>query len=339
MLAGVTDLRSAPAELATGLGLGRTVGAPANLKPGDANPVWSVVTTTGRWVVKTQLPAGPWWFAGARRAHRLERAASEAGILVPRPADPLAGAVGFWSHVGEGVHARAMRHLDGHRPAGRLGGEHAAWAGRTLALLERAGLPVDPAEPGNAYRAYRSDEWDAWLGEATAKDILDRGRARRLARLAAQLAERMAGHDDPAGLRLLHRDLSRYNILVTAAGPALLDFDHAGAQRPWWEVAGHAVKLATADLTTTPPDEDTVRQVVRAYLGHGGSGGPSDEGAFTGLLAAQLSFAAWQLWIACGHRDSTPEFRVRCAGGLRRAVDEIDAVVRGGREWAGWLRP
>jgi Ser/Thr protein kinase RdoA (MazF antagonist) len=338
MLAGVTDRRSAPGELAAALGLGRLTGAAVDLKPGDANPVWSVVTATGRWVVKTQRPAGSWWFAEARRAHRLERAARDAGIHTPQPAETPAGAAGSWSPVGDGVHARALRHLDGHRPAVPLDGETAAWVGRTLALLERADLPTDQAD-GNAYPAHPLDEWDAWIGEATAKAVLDQDRAHRLARLAAQVNERMAAHDDPAGLRLLHRDVSRANILLTPAGPALLDFDHAGAQRPWWEAAGHTLELAAPDLAAGPPDEHTVRRVVRAYRAHGGAGGPADESAFTGLLAAQLAFAAWQLWIACGHRDGTPEFRALCARGLRRAVDEIDAVVRGAPEWAAWLRP
>jgi hypothetical protein len=42
------------------LGLGPIVGVVVDLKPGARNPIWSVETTSGQWVVKTQLPRGPW---------------------------------------------------------------------------------------------------------------------------------------------------------------------------------------------------------------------------------------------------------------------------------------
>jgi Ser/Thr protein kinase RdoA (MazF antagonist) len=186
-------------------------------------------------------------------AVRLERAARAAGIRTPRAvaAPPGETAVRVWERV-----AGAAPHL----PASP---ELAAWLGRTVATIGR--LALVPQSTMDLVNSTVDTPGDGVLAE-------------------------VAGSAGPPKV-LCHRDISSRNILLTADGPVLLDFESAGPQVPWWELVHHAFLLSCRDLGPEEPDPGTIRAAVAAYREHGGDVGPADRTAFAGLAAGLLTWA------------------------------------------------
>lgn len=331
-------------EFARRLGLGAVVpGSVRDLKPGDRDPVWALDTETGRWVVKTARPAGPWWYDQARRAAVLESAAADAGISVPRSAAPVDGAevVGLWTKAGDRLCLRAMERVEGAVPSSAPVSEQLArWVGTTLAGLEAVAPRVAGAWDATGYATHPVAEWAQWLDEGREAGLLSvEERDETLALVSALNAQIEDVTRDLATdeLRLLHRDVSRVNIIVAPSGPVLLDFDHAGPQRPWWEAVCHVFQLASPRQGPPDPDRAVVAAALDAYRAAGGVGGPATAEAFTGMLAARLSFAAWLLWNACGHRGGDGAWRRKCGADFRVGLGGLRSVQRAAVRWAKWL--
>ena len=323
-------------RIATALGLGALQGEPRNLKPADSNPAWAAETSRGPWIIKTAVPPGAWWFDAMSQAGALELAARYAGIATPEPADER-GDAGLWHDVSGEMYARAVRWVPGHHPELPLEPEQAKWLGAALAAIEQTRLPADPASD-SGYRLHPQAAWLEWISEAVAMGRLDPATADGLAALVADLNDVIASARGQAAIyQRLHRDVSAVNILVTDSGPVLLDFDHAGPQVPWWEFVADTFNLASPALGVAEPSRSTVDAAYAAYLRAGGTPGPADLTAFTGMLAARLSFTAYLLWVSCGHRGSTRDQQAQAKRELHEALVTLPALQKGAARWASWL--
>ena len=322
-----------PARLAELLGLGTTRGEPRLLKPGDK--VWRVGTDSGDWVIKTVRPSGDRWAEDMTRAGRLERAAAAAGLPIAQPREPGPDATGMWTPIGDGRYARATRFVPGQHPVTPLDPATAAWAGRILAGLER--LALDAGTP-TAHTVPDTAQWNDLLSGAEADGVLETRVCRELRAATAATTELVTVVPIPP-VRLAHRDIGPVNILSTSDGAVLLDFDRAGPQVPWWECVGTAFTLASPNtkLGAEPASRGTVHTVLNAYLDAGGVPGPADRTAFTGLLAARLSFTAFQLRVACGRLGHDATARSRAASYLRQATIGLPGLVDRLDVWSDWL--
>ncbi len=284
------------------LGLG-TPGDPPELVAGGSSAArWRVRTARGRWLVKT-TPAPPdWQLHEMQVSGRLERAAYEAGVPMPAPAEPVAARsvpAGYWVRLDEdGRYARASAWIDGMPCTGPASESLAAWLGRTIAAIECLRLPSDPSAEA-AYPVHPMPDWQEWLGQAVSAGTL-----RRTGTLAvldaitdgtALVREALAGNPE---FRLAHRDVSRSNIVVAAGGPVLIDFDYAGPEVPWWEFVHHGFDLASPVLGEQPPRPELIHVALASYAGAGGLPGPARPEAFAGLVRAMLSTLAYELWLA-----------------------------------------
>ncbi|MFF5306746.1 phosphotransferase [Streptomyces sp. NPDC013161] len=323
------------------LDLGVAAGPAANLKPGDPNPVFAVDTERGPWVIKTVRSAGgAWWLDRVQRAASLEQAALAAGVAMPGVAPATPGErIGMWTPAGDGTYARALVRITGSHPPVPLAPEVSRWVGGTLAAVETVAPPIPGAWEETGYPTYSAQEWADWLDEARALDMLSSAQAVDAAHLITELNERIeAGIKDCPALKVLHRDVSRVNILLTDGGPLLLDFDSAGPQVPWWEAVGHFFALASPDLGRVEPDRRSIDAAVAGYRAAGGEPGPAAPEAFAGRLAAELSYAAFLLWNACGHRGGDAAWHRRCAHGMRRSLGALSSIAASAQRWSTWLR-
>lgn len=329
-----------PAEIADRLGLGPMRRPAVVLKDAEPYPVRRLDTDSGPWVVKVNVlrPEHEFWKGAVAQAGALETAAWSAGVPVPEPFIAPDEGLGVWHHLGGDHYARAARFLEGTEPVVPVAPDLATWAGSVTAAFERLAIPADPGIDAD-YTLHPESDWDDWLAQAQELDVLDARQARELKstalRVNAIVGDALAA--DPVKL-VMHRDTSSDNIRLTADGPVLLDFDAAGPQVPWWELVCIAFYAASADLGAAAPERATVDACLDGYTAAGGRGGATDETAFTGLLAMRLSFAAYQTWMACGHRGGSPELRAEFARGLRESITALSAQLEAIPAWAAWLR-
>ncbi|MFE1320543.1 aminoglycoside phosphotransferase family protein [Kitasatospora phosalacinea] len=330
-----------PAAVAAAFDLGRPLGTWHSPSNGDAPTDTRVLATTrGRWVVRTDRLLSDWHREQAHRVHRLQHMALASGIEMPRPVEPPSPAVGYWHRHDDGTVVRVSSWLDGH-DLRRVGPEHvdhaqaAEWTGRTLARI--AALDTTG---GNLPAPHPLEEWQEWIAEAQAGSLPVAAPARTLLPLVADATAlvREAMRNAPAST-LVHGDTSRANVLRTPNGYALIDWETARTDVPWWEAVNVAFRFATPfNGPTADADPRTVRPLLAAYLDAGGPGGPADATAFAGLLRSQLAATAWCLWLALGHRGADADQRAFGTRIVTAAARDMPGVLSSLRPWTALLR-
>jgi Ser/Thr protein kinase RdoA (MazF antagonist) len=283
--------------VASAFGLGTPLG-PLRALPGlSGDRVDRLATTQGDWVVKRAVgepsPGGS----------TLELAAVAAGVPTAPAVPPPQPAIGLWGRV-DGAWVRVSAAVTGTPPSVPATPSVAAWLGLTAATLAALDLPAAPR------RASLPD--GPFDGELRAA----------LADFDAVITE--AWTSCPPGL-LGHRDINVRNIVVTASGPVLLDFDGAGATVGWWELVHHSFLLACHDLGPQAPSPATVRAAVEAYAAAGGRVGEASPIAFAGMLSGLIE------WVRTAAHDAD-------AAVIARASASLPLIARNLTVWARLLR-
>lgn len=316
-------------QVARAFGLGTPVAPPEPVEGGGSHLVWRLRTTGGEWAVK-QLNRSRerWWIREFDTAAAFEAAAWDAGIPMPRPVPPpLADLTVDGRRVSFRVHEwRDGTPIDTTDPGVR------AWIGRIMAAVQALRGPVPAPESTLPAAA----EWRAWLDDAppSEADLVQRVRERLpdIAR-AKEFADRSVQELGAALTPVCtHRDIRPDNMLMTAAGPVLLDWDSAGVEHAEWEAVRSALECARP-APDREPDETGFRQILTAY----GRDLPTGPAAFGGLVRAQLSSAAWLLWRSLGHRPVTPAERELSRTHLRAKLTELHTTLARVPEWSTWL--
>ncbi|MFG1996624.1 phosphotransferase enzyme family protein [Actinoplanes sp. NPDC048988] len=227
---------------------------------------WTLTARKGRFLVK-HVPAEGWRDDFAR-AMRFEEKALAAGISMARPVAPVATAPAFGCAVevdGIGL-LRVYEWVDG-RPLDDAD-EVSAWLGSTLARLHRIEPSGRPEAAPEWYRLDDREQWDGWLreGERLRKPwapVLRDG----LTGILDSAAWVSRTFREAGDYVVTHRDIEPWNVLMTDAGPVLIDWDVAGPDSARLEAA-----QATLSFTTRAglPDPAVVRRTVEAYVDGGG---------------------------------------------------------------------
>jgi Ser/Thr protein kinase RdoA (MazF antagonist) len=272
-----------------------------------SNQVYRLTTTAGVFAVK--LLRNPWanprWQDWLAAAWEFELLAFRRGVAMPEPI-PSAADDGPVAWVDD-VPVRLHRWVDG-TPllSGPVAPDVADWAGRTLATLHS--LAVTAADrsafPGPALSTATADAWpELAVRAAGAPPHFRRHWADRVMAVwpAVQtIAELARVPADAAAEVMTHGDIDQKNIVLSAGGPVLCDWDVAMPMQPRRELADVAMSMAGF---TSPP---VARQVVRAYAATGmpvADLGPAD---LAQSLVASLDWVEFNISRAVGARPGTP---------------------------------
>jgi Ser/Thr protein kinase RdoA (MazF antagonist) len=289
-------------------------------------------------MVKVNGAPAPWQRRQMWVACILEQAAYDAGVPMPRPVAPETTAVGLWARFASaGCYVRVSEWVDGRPPTPVDTPSLAGWLGRTLAIIERLGLPGDPTADA-AYPVHELAQWSDWLDQAAHAGVLDRpsipGLRSAVRDGTALIQSALADHP---GFQLAHRDVNQRNILMAVHGPLLLDFDYAGPEVPWWEFVHHAFDLASPALGHQPPAADPVRTALAAYTEAGAPQGPAGAAAFAGMVRATLNAIAYNLWLAVGHRPADDDRRATAIRVTRDLAEQFPIIIRAIDSWTAFI--
>jgi Ser/Thr protein kinase RdoA (MazF antagonist) len=325
--------------IADAFGLGEPSEPLRPLAGGSSASHWRIDTARGRWVVKVNQAPAPWLLDQMRVACVLEQAAYDAGVPMPRPVVPQTTAIGLWARLpGDGCYARVSEWVDGRPPTPADTASLAGWLGRTLAIIERLGLPGDPTVDA-AYPVHDVAQWSDWLDQGAHAGVLDRplipGLRSAVRDGTGLIQSALAEHPS---FQLAHRDVSQRNILLAVHGPVLVDFDYAGPEVPWWEFVHHAFDLASPALGHLPPAADCVQAALVAYTEAGAPQGPAGSAAFAGMVRAALNATAYNLWLAVGQRPADHERRAAAARVTRDLAQQLPVIIRAIDAWTAYIR-
>ncbi|GID92161.1 phosphotransferase [Amorphoplanes digitatis] len=296
-----------PVAITEALGLPDPVG---DLEPltYSSSQTWTLDTTDGR-VLPKHLPL-------AQPATMIfERKARAAAIDMPTP-------VGRPAHVdGIGL-TRAYAWIDG-RPVGESD-DIAAWLGETLARLHA----IEPAAPAGPDWYHLHDErWHGWLhaGRRAWTPAL----REHLPDILAATAWVARAFGDTTDHVTTHRDIEIHNIMVTASGPVLIDWDSAGPDSAGLETAHAAYSLATH--RRTGPDRATIRRTLDAYAANGGTR-PTGTDVLARRAGIRLGRLAERLRMSLGEEPSGPrdltEIEARAEAQIRSIPAFTEDLIR-----------
>ncbi|GIF77799.1 phosphotransferase enzyme family protein [Asanoa siamensis] len=260
---------------------------------------WRLTAGGDRFLVK-EVPAGL-----SAAAMAFEREAAAAGIPVPRQVAPVRPAVGCAAALPDGTLVRVSQWLDG-RPAS-TDDDLGEWLGATLARLHTL-RPLAAAEPV-VYGIHPPERWADWLAAGERQGRPWAGvLAGRLPGVEAATAWVGAAFARAGDYVVTHRDVEPWNVLVTPAGPVIVDWDAAGPDSAGL-VAAHAAYAFGGG-----PGARTDRALA-AYTAHGGRLPPPDD-RFARRAGLMLSRLAERLLRTLGRIDPGPY-----------AIEELDRTA------------
>jgi Ser/Thr protein kinase RdoA (MazF antagonist) len=287
---------------------------------GVSHAMFQLHTITGRYAVKrlNVVTEQKWWDA-YHAAADIEQAASADGVCMPDRLPPRVAALDL---DGTRHHWQLHRWCDGQNPTEPVD-DIADWTGATLAVLHRR----SGGDLTARLDLYPLDSWHEWL-EGHDTTFAQQVR-QHLPTVAAALKH--LGRPGPALTPVgTHRDIKPDNVLLTATGPVLLDWDGAGP-----DTAEH--ELLRSALAMGFEQQRPFTRTIAAYRHAGGRPIPADPTLFHGIVDAQLRTAEWLLWRALGHRDDDPATRAQAATECLARLHGTAKSLRRIPEWASWL--
>jgi fructosamine-3-kinase len=324
--------RAYVAGLAAAAGLGELTAEPVVLKPGSVAS-WRLTTARGDFHVK-RFARGDWpWLRQSLAAcAQIERAAQRAGV-------PLAEPVVLGADVGDEI-VNVHRWWNG-RPV-EPKHDVAGWLGRTLAKLHT--IPPPSEAPADALTSYYGlhppGDWRAWFSEGRSLGLAWADSDEPLAAVLDATEVIAAGLTAESRRAGTHRDLLGANILTDGAEFALIDWDCAGPDVPWFEAIRAAVEFGRVSATVhgakpLQPDPGVSRAILAAYTRAGGERGVDGRCGLAGVLGMMLWRLAFAVWVSLGHRPVTPDERAASvtyvSGALAKLSDRVrnlDTLVR-----------
>ncbi|ONI82268.1 hypothetical protein ALI22I_39770 [Saccharothrix sp. ALI-22-I] len=312
------------AAVAAAFGLGDVLRPWTPVSGGRSHLMWRLRTSRGTWAVKRlNRSREDWWMRDYQVSAEIQLEAYARDFPMPRPVHPLEPAAPLLADVRVGDEVESYLVHEWHE-GGPLTTDVSAWVGTTLASLHA--LPAGGTPDGEPHPV---EEWREWLDEAP-NDFTDAVRG-----YLPDIAEARAVAVDTGDLTPVstHRDVKPDNVLHTATGPLLVDWDGAGPDYAEWELTRAALHFSRLGEDRTAFDT-----VIKSYEEAGGHRPPASPTAFAGLLRVYLGGAAWMVWRALGHRPVTEPERaaahthaLELLADLRTSLDHLN-------EWTDRLR-
>ncbi|MEU4235847.1 aminoglycoside phosphotransferase family protein [Actinoplanes sp. NPDC026619] len=303
--------------IAEAFGVGPPTAPLTRVDGGLSHALFRLETTTGRYAAKRlNLVDEPWWWDAYHASARIERAAAAAGVRMPERMPPVVAAL-------DGRYWQLHRWCDGRNPT-EPADDLADWTGVTLARLHSLRTGEDPTA---RYPLHPLDSWPGWLAE---QDTGFTREVREHLPTVAAVLEHLRRPSPPLTPVVTHGDIKPDNVLLTPAGPVLLDWDSAGPDIAEYEVLRSALAMGFEQ-------QRPFVRTVTAYHRAGGRPLVADPALFHGIVEAQLGGAQWLLWRALGHRGDDAATRAQsateCVARLRGAAKSMRLIP----EWTGWL--
>ncbi|MGW7684757.1 phosphotransferase [Kribbella sp. NPDC054772] len=307
-------------SIANAFGLGRPV-EPLTPVQHTSFETWRLRTASADYLVKRLwgLEDPPWW-TRIEQGMALESAALSQGLPIARPVEPRDPAFGYAARVDDLGTVRLYNWID-HRTLIDAD-DVASWLGRVAAALHSL-MPLTDEQPEwRWWGVFPRDRWEEWvlLGRSQGKpwaDALHR-QVGFFDELGRSIQAAFTAADDQV---LSHGDLEPYNVLVSADGPVLIDWESVACESATLEI-GRAARSFGGD------DPVRISRILQAYVDAGGVLAPIGDDLFLRKVSLRLCHLAEELDVQVGKESATGWMQGRDLDALiSEHVDALPQVV------------
>ncbi|MFI5733060.1 phosphotransferase enzyme family protein [Kribbella sp. NPDC051587] len=228
-----------------------------HVRRGDAD-AWRLETSSGSYFVKGYLQGGE----PLARVMEFEDQARAAGIATPEPVRPIDPHVGWLTRLGDRLF-RVYRWISGPQPPEH---EVSAWLGRTMLQVHRLQPLPQPGLPQWWRGAIRPPAtWESWYADAKDRDLPWASLLRDTTPEILAATERLAALCEVApDIVTTHGDFKPHNLVWSAAGPVLVDWDSVRTDSAALEAARVAYLFGAGQ-------PERVSRILTAYVEAGGN--------------------------------------------------------------------
>lgn len=256
-----------PDEVALAFELGQPDGNLIHVRRGDTD-TWRLDTTTGSYFVKGYFPTTGGQFQGEHLTDQLavamafERLALDAGVDMPEPITPVDPLLGWVTRIEDRLF-RVYRWIE--HQTSQPDRDVATWLGRTmlqvhqLQPLGRVGLPQWWRQTIQSPAT-----WEDWFAKARDRDASWAGLYPDSVPHILAITDRIAELCDVApDLVTTHGDFKTRNLVMSPAGPVLVDWDSVRTDSAALE-AGRVAYIFGAG------EPEQISRILTAYVAAGG---------------------------------------------------------------------
>ncbi|MFI5692213.1 phosphotransferase enzyme family protein [Kribbella sp. NPDC051586] len=272
-------------EIAVAFGLGEPVGELVRVRRGDAD-TWRLETVGGSYFVKG--------FVGFDRRRvavgmGFEGRVREAGVDVPEPIAPIDPLLGWVARIGARP-VRVYRWVEG---VGER--DVSVWLGRTMARVHQV-QPVGQVGLPEWWRAavHPAATWEGWFARAEEGGAAWAGlRADSVPHILA-VTERITELCDVApDIVTTHGDFKPHNLVMSASGPVLVDWDSVRTDSAALEAGRAAYIFGDGEAEQT-------NRILDAYVAAGGELGWTGPDLFLSVARHHIQVLAEQIRVSLG---------------------------------------
>ncbi|HEY3559795.1 MAG TPA: aminoglycoside phosphotransferase family protein [Kribbella sp.] len=237
----------------------------------------------------------PWW-REVERGMGLEAAALARGVPVARPVEPREPVFGYAARVDGFGTVRLYEWIEHRALAGS--DDIAAWLGRVGATLHEL-MPLTGVQPEwRWWGVFPRERWEEWaqLGQSQDRSWADalRQQVGFLYELGQAIRAAFTAAADPV---LSHGDLEPYNVLVSADGPILIDWESVACESATLEIGRAAVSFGGEDPAR-------ISRILQQYVDAGGVLAPIGDALFLRKLSLRLCHLAERLDVEVGNEPA-----------------------------------
>jgi Ser/Thr protein kinase RdoA (MazF antagonist) len=262
-----------------------------HVRRGDSD-AWRLRTSSGRYFVKGYLPGSQDLTGQLTVAMAFERRALEAGVDMPSPITPVDPAIGWVVRL-EGRLFRAYRWIEHDASQDAL--DISAWLGRTMLRVHQL-EPIGEVGLPEWWRLAVAPPavWVDWLARARERDVTWAGLLRDCLPDILAVGERIAELSEMApDVVRTHGDFKDHNVVRSASGPVLVDWDSARTDSAALEAGRAAYMFGGGEALQ-------VRRILAAYVAAGGELGWAGADLFLGVARNHVQVLGEQIRVALG---------------------------------------
>ena len=252
---------------------------------------WRLQTESGDFLVKQLWGMDdPPWQPSIADAMTLEAEALAHGLPIARPVTPVRPAFGYAARIDDLGTVRLYDWVENRTVA--TSDDLTSWLGTAVATLHQLRpLPDDVQPEWRWWGVFPATRWAEWVRVGQQRGLRWAKPADRHLSFITELSERLRQTFGATADQVLsHGDIEPYNVLISADGPILIDWESVACESATLEIGRAALIFGGREI-------EQISRILQAYVDAGGQLAAIGEDLFLRSVSLQLCHIAERIGV------------------------------------------